>query len=115
MQKMRILSNSAKFSAYNFSATGAVASLKFLVIENMPPHFLAPIYYGQMAGLIRILLGTTEVCLGQDNITLDGDPPPRTERGTTDPRNFRPMSILAKWLAGSGYLPAYITTRDVHK
>jgi len=55
---MRFLSNSAKFSAgrpllpgYNFSATmattystyrlGAVASLKFLAIENMTPHFLA--------------------------------------------------------------------------
>jgi len=72
---MRILSNSAKFSAgrpllpaYNFSATmtttystyrlGAVASLKFLAIENMPPHFSAHIYYGQTAGWIRIPLGT---------------------------------------------------------
>ena len=53
---MRILSNSTKFSAgrpilaaYNFSATvattygtyrlGAVASLKFLAIENVPPTF----------------------------------------------------------------------------
>ena len=67
-----------------------------------------------MAGLIRIPLGT-EVCLGPGNITLDGDPPPPTERGTADPRNFRPMSILAKWLAGSGYLPAYTTTPDLHQ
>jgi len=58
LQKMCILSNSTKFSAvqplllaYNFSATmastysthrlGAVASLNFFAIENMPPHFSA--------------------------------------------------------------------------
>jgi len=60
---MRTLSNSAKFStgrplipAHNFSATmantystyrlGAVASLIFLAIENMPPHFSAHVCYG---------------------------------------------------------------------
>jgi len=72
---MRILSNSAKFSAgrpllsaYNFLATmattystyrlGAVVSLKFLAIENMPPHFSAHVYYGHTVGWIRIPLGT---------------------------------------------------------
>jgi len=56
---MRILSNSSKFSAgwpllpaYNFLATmattystyylGAVASLKFLAVENMPPPLFGP-------------------------------------------------------------------------
>jgi len=54
---------------------GIVASLKFLAIENMPPHFSAPVCYGQVAGWIRIPLGM-EVCLGSGNIVLDGDPPP---------------------------------------
>jgi len=72
---MRILSNSAKFSAgrpilaaYNFSATyrlGALASLKFLAIENIPPHFSAHVYYSQTAGWIRIPLGT-EVRAGEN-------------------------------------------------
>jgi len=87
--KMRILSNNAKFSAswpllpaYNSSTTmpttystyclGAVASLKFLAIENMLPHFSADVCYGQTAGWIRIPLGT-EVCFGPGNIMLDGD------------------------------------------
>jgi len=82
IRKMRILSNSAKFSAgrpllaaYHFSATmattystyrlGALASLKFLAIENMPPHFSAHVYYGQTAGWIRIPLGT-EVRAGEN-------------------------------------------------
>jgi len=73
MQKMCILSNSEKFSAgrlllpeYDFSATlattystyhlGSVASLKFLAIENMPPHFSAHVYCGQSGGWIRIPL-----------------------------------------------------------
>jgi len=61
---MHILPNIAKFSAgrpilpaYNFSATmaatysayrlGAMASLKFLAIENMPPHFSAHACYAK--------------------------------------------------------------------
>jgi len=63
---MRILSNSAKFSAtmgstYSTHRLGAVASLKFLAIENMPPHFLAHVYYGQTAGWIRMPHGTAVV------------------------------------------------------
>ena len=94
---MSMLSNSAKFSAsrpilpaYNFSATmattyrnyrlGAVASLKFLAIENMPPYFSAHAYYGQTAGWIRIPLGT-EVCLGPDDVRWGPSSIP-TEMGT---------------------------------
>jgi len=80
---MRISSNSAKFSAgrpllpaYNFSATmattyclGAVASLIFLAIENMPPHFSDHVYYSQTAGWIRNPLGT-EVHITSHHITL---------------------------------------------
>jgi len=104
---MSMLSNSAKFSAsrpilpaYNFSATmattyrnyrlGAVASLKFLAIENMPPYFSAHAYYGQTAGWIRIPLGT-EVCLSPGDIVLDRDSPPM-ERGTAAP-TFYPTAL----------------------
>ena len=75
MQKMHILSNSAKFllvSPYfhhiNFLATmamsystyrlGPVASLKFMAIENMTPHFSTYVCYGKTAGWIRIPLWT---------------------------------------------------------
>ena len=104
---MRILSNSAKFSAgrpllsaYNFLATmattystyrlGAVVSLKFLAIENMPPYFSAHVYYGQMAGWISIPHGM-EVGLGPGDM-LDGNPAPRMQRGTVAP-HFRPASL----------------------
>ena len=80
---------------------GAVASLKFLAIENMPPDFSANVYYGQTPGWIRIPLNT-EVGLGTSDIVLDGDPPtPR--KGAQQPPTFRPMSIVAKRLDGSGY------------
>jgi len=45
---------------------------KFLAIENMPPYISANVYYSQIAGWIRILLGT-EAGLGPDDIVLDGD------------------------------------------
>jgi len=62
-------------TTYSTYRLGAVASLKFLAIENMPSHFSAHIYYGQTAGWIRIPLDT-EVFLGPGDIVLDGDPPP---------------------------------------
>ena len=40
-----------------------------LAIENMPTHFAAHVYYGQMAGWIRIPLGM-EVCLVPCDIVL---------------------------------------------
>ena len=42
----------------------------------------------------------TEVGLGPGHIVLDGDPAPPPERGTALP-NFRPISVVAKWLDGS--------------
>jgi len=56
---------------------GAVVSLKFLATEkgHSSPHFLAHVYYGQMAGWIRIPLGT-EVGLGPGDNELDRDPAP---------------------------------------
>jgi len=88
--------------AYNFSATmattyntyslGAVASLIFLAIENMPPHFLAHVYYGQMAGWIRIPL-STEVGLSLGDTVLDGDPPAPYGKGHSSPCNFRSTAL----------------------
>jgi len=47
----------------------------------------------------------TEVGLGPSDIVLDGDPAPPTQRGTVVfPNFFRPMSIVAKRLHGSGCL-----------
>jgi len=53
---------------------------------------------GQMVGLVKMKLGMEEG-LGPVDIVLDGDPvPPPSKRGTAPPPNFRPMSIVAKWL-----------------
>jgi len=41
-----------------------------------------------------------QVGLGPGHIVLDGDPSPLPKKGT-EPPNFRPMSIVAKWLDGS--------------
>jgi len=47
----------------------------------------------------------TEVGLSPSDIVLDGDPAPPTQRGTAAlPNFFRPMSIVAKQLHGSGCL-----------
>jgi len=91
MQKMHILSNSAKFSAgrpllpaYNFwpqwplhiiFIVWGLWPLNFLAPENIPSDFLAHVYYGQMARWIRIPL-FTEVGLGPCDIVLDVDPAP---------------------------------------
>ena len=40
-----------------------------------------------------------QVGLGPGQIVLDGDPAPLLQRGTAP--NFRPMSVVAKWLDGS--------------
>jgi len=62
-------------TTYSTYRLGAMASLNFLAIENMPPHFSAHVYYGQTAGWIRIPLGK-EVGLGPRDVVLDGDPSP---------------------------------------
>jgi len=43
-------------TTYSTYRLGAMASLKFLTIEKMPPHFSAHVYYGKTAGWIRIPL-----------------------------------------------------------
>ena len=44
------------------------------------PQFLAHVYCGQMAGWIKMALGT-ELGLGPGHIVLDGDPAPFSKRG----------------------------------
>ena len=53
------------------------------------PQFLANVYCGETAALIKIPLGT-EVVLGLSDIVLDGGTAP----------NYRPMSVVAKRLDG---------------
>ena len=53
--------------------------------------FSVYVYCGQRAGWMKTLLGT-EVDLGPGYIVLDGVPAPR-ERGTADPRFFRPCPL----------------------
>ena len=72
-------------TAYSTYRLGAVASLNFWGIENMPPHFSAHAHYGQMAGWIRIPLGK-KVGLGPGDIVLDGDPAPPPRKGAQQPR-----------------------------
>ena len=117
--KMYILSNSAKFSAgrptlpvHNFSVTmattytiyrlGAVSSLNFLAIENMPPHFSAHVYYGQTAGWIKIPLGT-DVGLGPGDIVLDGIQLPIHAKGHNSP----PPQFSAHWSGPHSRRPAF--------
>ena len=54
------------------------------------PHFLAHVYYGQMAEWIKMPLGT-EVGLGPGHIVLDGDPAPQW--GTALPPTFGPCLL----------------------
>jgi len=58
------------------------------------PQFLAHVCCGQMAGWIKMPLGT-ELGLGPGDTVLDGGPS-SPQRGT-DP-DFWPMSVIAKWL-----------------
>ena len=91
--------------AYNFLVTmattystyrlGAVASLNFLAIENMTPHFWP------MSCLLR-----HSGWMDQDITWYGGTPRPRRHRVRWGPQkghipNFRPMSVVAKHLDGS--------------
>ena len=71
---------------------------------NSPPpkgggahQFSAHVYCGHMAAWIKMPLGT-EVGLGPDNIVLDGDPAPLSQKGQSPLPNFWPLSIVAKRL-----------------
>ena len=57
-----------------------------------PPQFSAHVYCGQTAGWTKTALGM-EVGIGPGHIVQDGDPAPLP--------NFRPISIVAKWLDAS--------------
>jgi len=63
------------------------------------PQFLAHVYCGQTAGLIKMSLGM-ELGLGSGHIVLDGDPmlPPKKKRQGAQPPNFRGPCLL--WLNG---------------
>ena len=62
------------------------------------PKFSAHAYCIQMAGCIKMPLGT-EVGLSPGDFVLDGDPAPSTKKGRAP--KFRPMFIAAKRLDGS--------------
>jgi len=55
------------------------------------------VYCGQTVVRIKMELGT-QVGLGPSHTVLDGDPVPLPQRGTNP--NFRPISVVAKWLHG---------------
>jgi len=48
------------------------------------PHFSAHVYFGQMAGWIKMPI-VMEVGLDPGHIVLDGDPAPRQKNGTAPP------------------------------
>jgi len=50
-------------------------------------------------GVVKMPLGM-EINLGPGDVVSDGVAAPR-ERGTAHPPNFRPISVVAKWLDGS--------------
>ena len=69
-----------------------------------PPQFSANFYYAQTAGCIPMPLGM-EVGLIPEDFVFDEDPviPPLPKKGAEPLPNFRPMSIVAKRLDGSGW------------
>jgi len=67
---------------------------------HSPPQFSAHICCGQTAGRIKMPIDT-EVGFGPGNFVLDGDPAPLPKKGAESP-NFRPISMVAKRLDGSG-------------
>ena len=74
------------------------------------PQFSADAYCGQTAECISIPLGT-EVDLGPGDIVLDGDPAP--PKGA-QPRNFRPMSIVAQRSPMSATAELLLSTTHSH-
>jgi len=67
--------------------------------SRAPGQFSAHVYCGQTAGWIKMPL-SMEVELGPGHIELDGDKAPPPQKGAQPP-NFRPISVVAKWLDGS--------------
>ena len=61
------------------------------------------VYCGPQVGWIKMPL-STEVGLDPGDIVLDGAPAPTCGKGHSSPLPaFRPMSVVAKRLNGSGY------------
>jgi len=56
------------------------------------------VHCGQTVRRVKIK-PDVQVGLGPGHIVLDGDPGPPPQRGTAP--NFRPISVVAKWLDGS--------------
>jgi len=75
--------------------------------KGQSPQFSAHVHCGQTAGWIKMALGM-EVGHRLGHIVLDGDPAPPPKGAWTQvplpkgaqPPNFRPMSVVAKWLDG---------------
>ena len=65
-----------------------------------PPKFSAHVYCGQMPGWIKMPLGT-KVGLSPGDSVLNEDPVPSPQIGWSPLSNFRPTSIVAKWLDAS--------------
>jgi len=59
------------------------------------PQFSAHVYFGQMAGCIKMPLAM-EVGLGPGDIVLNVDPAPPPQKRAQQPTTFWPMSIVAK-------------------
>jgi len=75
--------------------------------KRAEPQFSTRICCVQMAGWIKMPHGM-EVGLGPGDFVLDGDPaPPSPNRGQSPIPNFRPISIVAKWLNGSRWQLAW--------
>jgi len=64
----------------------------------LPVMSITLVYCGQTVGQIKMRPGM-QVGLGPGHIVLDGDPGLLPQRGTAP--NFRPISVVAKWLDGS--------------
>jgi len=62
--------------------------------KGVKPQFSDRVYCGQMAGWIKMPLGT-EVNLSPGHIVLDGDLAPPPAKGAQQPPSVRPMSIVA--------------------
>jgi len=58
------------------------------------------VHCGQTTEWIKMKLGM-QVGLGPDHIVLDGGPVPAPLKWQSPRLNFRPISVVAKWLHGS--------------
>jgi len=87
-----------KFAAIQSFQSFVVLTFKLCILLlstiQVYPQFSAHVCYGQMAGWMKMPLGT-EVGLGPDNIVLHGDPALPSKNGAQQP------PLVAWWLDGS--------------